>query len=107
MIHGTIFLYLLCMNTEEILSKLRQVRKEKGVSQDEIAKEIGVSRHTYLAMENGKQEFSLQRLEKVIKFLDINIFDLVEKNDDRSEKISQEINEIQRKLDELKKGLHL
>jgi transcriptional regulator with XRE-family HTH domain len=84
------------MTTENILAKLRKLRKEKGISQKEIAAKIGVSRHTYLAMENGRQEFSLQRLEKIIKFLNVEIYDLIEKKDIKKNQIIITISKMSR-----------
>ncbi|WP_154657068.1 helix-turn-helix domain-containing protein [Hugenholtzia roseola] len=105
MIQSIFLIYLLSMNTEQILAKLRQIRKEKGVSQEDIAEQIGVSRPTYLAMENGKQEFSLQRLEKVVKFLNIDIYDLIDKKDEKLNQIAKAISEIKAKIEEIEKKI--
>ena len=39
-------------------SKVKEIREEKGMTQEELEKESGISRQTISAIENGKVKFS-------------------------------------------------
>ena len=60
---------------EGIKLKLRLLKAKrvlKGMYQHEVAKEIGVSHKTYNFKENGKVEFNVEEILKVIQCLDLN-----------------------------------
>lgn len=59
---------------ERIVSKIREVRKARGLSQKEIAQDLGLNQVTYSDMENGKTKFSVVRLFAVLKYLGIRDF---------------------------------
>src|SRR3989344_4479630 len=50
---------------------LRQLREERGSSQEAVAKGLGVSRPTYISLEQGKRELTLSEAEKVSRMYDI------------------------------------
>lgn len=52
---------------------IRKFRKERGVTQAELAKNIGVSRSTIAKYENGERTPSLSTLQKIADFLKISI----------------------------------
>lgn len=52
--------------------RLREIRIERGISQEEIAKAIGVSRSTYTNYELGNREPSLTILVKICDFFDVS-----------------------------------
>ena len=54
------------------LRLLKAKRVLKGMYQHEVAKEIGVSHKTYNFKENGKVEFNVEEILKVIQCLDLN-----------------------------------
>ena len=54
------------------LRLLKAKRVLKGMYQHELAKEIGVSHKTYNFKENGKVEFNVEEILKVIECLDLN-----------------------------------
>ena len=54
------------------LRLLKAKRVLKGMYQHEVAKEIGVSHKTYNFKENGKVEFNIEEILKVIECLDLN-----------------------------------
>ena len=54
------------------LRLLKAKRVLKGMYQHEVAKEIGVSHKTYNFKENGKVEFNVEEILKVIECLDLN-----------------------------------
>lgn len=57
--------------------KVRQLRKETGMSQEKFALSIDMDR-TYLAsVEAGKRNISLRNIEKIAKGLNISISELL------------------------------
>lgn len=52
---------------------LQQLRKEKGKTQEEMAKIVKVSRQTYAKIENGEAELSLGWAIRIADFFDIKI----------------------------------
>lgn len=53
--------------------KLKSLREEKRLTQDEIAKLFGVSRQTYSAIESGKQSLSLDQAKKIASFYNVSL----------------------------------
>ena len=68
------------MDNEQILlgDNLRAVRKEKHISLQEIADNIGVSKSFLSQVENGKASPSLSTLKEITSYLNISISSLVE-----------------------------
>lgn len=50
---------------------LRQLREERGLSQESVAKGLLVSRPTYIALEQEKRELTLSEAERVSRMYDI------------------------------------
>ncbi len=57
--------------------RLKELRTEKGLSQEVVARAIGVSRPTYSAIEAGTQELSLEEGKKLAALLGIGVDDLL------------------------------
>jgi len=57
-------------------SKLRTMRKQKGLTQLELAKKIGVSESYICQIENGKM-ISIKKLDKLAKALGCEPKDLI------------------------------
>jgi len=56
---------------------VRKVRKEKGISQEELAERAGLHR-TYIGMiERAEKNITLINIQKIAKALDIEIKDLL------------------------------
>ena len=45
--------------------KIREARKGRGLTQEEVAEELGLSRASYIAIEQGKRELSVSEKEKL------------------------------------------
>ena len=58
------------------IEKIKNLRIEKNLSQEQIAKAIGVSRPTYGAIESGKQELSLEEAKKLSVLFGIGVDEL-------------------------------
>jgi len=63
--------------TNKYIQKIKELRIEKGLSQEQVANVIGVSRPTYTAIEAGKQELSADEIQKLAKFYSISVDELL------------------------------
>ena len=55
------------MNIKQKLGlRIRELRKEKGISQEELAFKAGIDRTYMTSVENGKRNISIQNIEKII-----------------------------------------
>lgn len=83
------------MNKKELLGKrLRELRKRKGINQEQLAEMIDVDPTTISNIENGKNYPSLVNLENLLNVLDssfLDAFDFEHKNS--SEDLISQINE--------------
>ena len=57
-------------------NNIRDRRREKGLSQEELAKRCGVSRQTINAIENNKYDPTLELAMKLAKALEKNVEDI-------------------------------
>ena len=53
-------------------TKIRQLRQEKGITQQELAESVGVTRQTINALENARYNPSLLLAYKIAEFLGEN-----------------------------------
>ena len=49
--------------------KLIGKRNEMGYTQERMAKELGISKNNYYLKENGKLDFNLSEVKKILKIL--------------------------------------
>ncbi len=47
---------------------IRELRKQSGVTQDDLALKVGVTRQTIISLENGKYNASLNLAYKIAKY---------------------------------------
>lgn len=59
-------------------NKIRELRKAKGLRQEDIANELGVTRQTINAIENDKYNPTLELAMKLSKLLKTSVEDLFE-----------------------------
>lgn len=74
------------LDKEIIGKKIRQIRKEKGFSQEELSEKIDISPRHMCTIENGNSYPSLETFLKISQNLDIDInkfFNLSIDNDDK------------------------
>lgn len=57
-------------------NRLRELREWKGLTQEELAKVLGVTRQTIIAIEKGKYDPSLRLAFKIAKFFKVKIEDV-------------------------------
>ncbi len=56
---------------------LKRIRKQKGMTQHNIAEELGCSQATVAQIENGKQSVSVVRLARLAQILDVHVYTLI------------------------------
>ena len=54
-------------------NRIKTLRKENGITQDELAAAVGVTRQTIISLENGKYNASLQLAHKISKYFEKRI----------------------------------
>ena len=59
------------------MQKVKELRLSKGLSQEQVAKAIDVSRPTYTAIEAGKQDISLDEAKKLATLFGIGVDELL------------------------------
>ena len=57
-------------------NRIEELRNAKGVRQEELAKELGVSRQTISSLENGRYNPSIGLAHKVAVFFGLTIEDV-------------------------------
>lgn len=57
-------------------NKIEEIRKEKGIRQEDFAKLMGVSRQTISSLETGKYNPSIFLAYKIAKFFEMKIEDI-------------------------------
>ena len=57
-------------------NRIEELRNEKGIRQEELAKELGVSRQTISSLENGRYNPSILLAYKVAVFFVLTIEDV-------------------------------
>lgn len=54
-------------------NKVKELRKQNKVTQDELALAVGVTRQTIISLENGRYNASLQLAYKIAKYFSLSI----------------------------------
>lgn len=57
-------------------NRLRELREARGLTQEELAKALGVTRQTIIAIEKGKYDPSLRLAFKIARFFGAKIEDI-------------------------------
>lgn len=68
------------MTTIKYIQKVKQLRAERGLSQEQIAQAIGVSRPTYSAIEAGTQTLDINEAQKLANIFAIGVDELLSGN---------------------------
>ena len=64
-------------------NRIEEIRKERGIKQEDFAKSMGVSRQTISSLENGRYNPSIILAFKIAKYFDMTIEEvfLIEEDD--------------------------
>ena len=69
------------LSIDKMVETVKNLRKEKGLTQDQVSKETGINRHMIGRLENKKYIPSVEQLEKLSKLLGFEITDLFEERE--------------------------
>ena len=84
---------------QKFSANLRKFRKQKKLTQEELANRIGVIRATYWAYEKGSIMPPYDKLEQIADIFDVTIDELMGRETDKSD-ISSDLSKLIRKLEE-------
>ncbi len=79
------------LDKETIGKKIRQIRKEKGFSQEELSEKIDISPRHMCTIENGNSFPSIETFIKIAEILDININNFFNLNVESNDNLRAEI----------------
>ena len=54
-------------------NRIKELRKVRGVTQEDLAYTVGVTRQTIISLENGKYNASLQLAYKIARYFNVTI----------------------------------
>lgn len=57
-------------------NRIEEIRKSRGIRQDDFAKEMGVSRQTISSLENGRYNPSIMLAHRISKYFGMSIEDV-------------------------------
>ncbi len=57
-------------------NRVEEIRNERGIRQEELAKQMGVSRQTISSLENGRYNPSILLAHKLAKYFEMTIEEL-------------------------------
>jgi transcriptional regulator with XRE-family HTH domain len=62
---------------EEIGSRIENFRKEKKLTQKELADKVGLTRTSIVQIEKGEQRVPIDKLYKIAKAVNLKVYDLL------------------------------
>lgn len=60
------------MQLVEMGERIKEIRKEKNKSQEQIAKQLGIKQQQYSRYETGKRKLNAEQLITICKYLNIS-----------------------------------
>lgn len=84
--YGYVILYLpkYIHIMENYIQNIKKIREQKGISQDYMAIELGISQSTYTKLERGEVNLYVDRLLKIAKVLNIGLARIFDENANNS-----------------------
>ncbi|MGB9661248.1 MAG: helix-turn-helix domain-containing protein [Moorellaceae bacterium] len=86
-----------------LTERLRKLREQAGLTQEELAKLLGVERSTISRYESGNRDPSSEMLDRLAKFFNVSVDYLLGRTDD-PRTIEQINEEAQKKIEEALEG---
>ena len=81
------------MDQSKIGAFLKELRKEKGITQEQMADELGVSGRTISRWETGSNMPDISLLVEIAEFFDVSIPEII-KGERKSESMREEVKEV-------------
>ena len=85
------------MDQKKIGSFLKELRKEKGITQEEFAEKLNVSGRTVSRWETGSNMPDISLLVEIAEFFDVSIPEIIN-GERKSESMNEEVKEVAGKL---------
>ena len=85
------------MNQQKIGSFIRELRKEQGMTQEQLAEQFNVSARTISRWETGHNMPDISLLVEISEFFDVSIPEIIN-GERKSEKMNEEVKEVAEKL---------
>lgn len=85
------------MNQKKIGNFLKELRKEKGITQEEFAENLNVSGRTVSRWETGTNMPDISLLVEISEFFDVSIPEIIN-GERKSEIMNEEVKEVADKL---------
>lgn len=73
----------------ELHEKIKELRVKKKYSQYDMAELLQVGQSTYLQIEKGKTELTINRLNQIAKVLEVSIFEILDEEDKRLKAVEE------------------
>jgi len=68
--------YLCVIRGDDMENRIAALRKERRISQAELAEAVSVTRQTIISLESGRYNASLLLAHKIAKYFDLTIEDI-------------------------------
>lgn len=65
-----------------MINHLEELRKQRGIRQEDLAQALGVSRQTVISLEKGKYNPSLALAFKLVRYFNLSIEDIFDDSDE-------------------------
>ncbi len=65
-----------------MINHLEELRKQRGIRQEDLAQALGVSRQTVISLEKGKYNPSLALAFKLARYFNLSIEDIFDDSDE-------------------------
>jgi len=65
-----------------VINHLEELRKQRGIRQEDLAQALGVSRQTVISLEKGKYNPSLALAFKLARYFNLSIEDIFDDSDE-------------------------
>ena len=77
-----------------IMLKIKQIRKEKNVSQDVLAQKTGISKGMIINYEKEVIDIPIKKLIQIANILEVNVWELIETSDYPIQELNRHINSL-------------
>ncbi|GAB3797322.1 hypothetical protein GCM10028868_18390 [Virgibacillus kimchii] len=85
------------MDKEKVGFRMREIRKEKKLTQVDFAKKAGISTNYYASIEQGRNSPSVEVLERIAKALDVSVLYLLnDRIDDTENRVAAEVKRLKK-----------
>ncbi|SEM55482.1 Helix-turn-helix [bacterium A37T11] len=90
------------MVQHDILSQIRQIRKQKKISQADLAERLHIALKTYQNIENGITRIDLERLSQIAEILEVPLSIILhDKHNEQRHEVPEVVNQEKKLYDKI------